>query len=110
MKRYFLAILAVTGLLLTSCEKCRECSCESTTVYEFEEGFDESVESSIRSGYDKEFAEDYPDSEEEICEKRGKFDDAKAAYESKSIVIFEDDNVQGYDWSVNFNRSCYCED
>ncbi|NQV53725.1 MAG: hypothetical protein HQ500_11105 [Flavobacteriales bacterium] len=110
MKRLLLGLTVVLGISLVSCEKCRECACESTTEYYFEDGFDAGIESSIRDAYDKEFDEDYPAFSEELCESRGKFDDAKAEFESKSTVISDGDAVQGYDWSVDFSRSCSCED
>lgn len=104
-------MLAVLGMTFTSCEKCTTCSCTNETTWEFENGFDATVEDAIVTAYEKEIDEDYGEiAPTELCATRGDFDGEVAAFEGQSHIISEGDNVQGYDWSLDFSRSCTCEE
>ena len=110
MKRLLFGFLAVLGITFTSCEKCSTCTCESTYTFEFSENIDASTQNVLETAYTNEFNEDYPELSEEICTKRGQHNDSIAAFEAKSYQVYEENQFQGYEWTVDFDRVCTCTD
>lgn len=105
-------ILAGAALIgFTSCEKCADCACSYVGEYTFEDGFNSDIETSVRSTLDQAALSNYPVTEEEVCSKRGEFDDEISDYEAMSKT-FTDQGTdgQGNEWTYKATYTCSCEE
>lgn len=110
MKRFIFsaAILALLGL--SSCEKCTDCYCVSSSSFDFDAGIPESTKNAIESDVEAGFTNTYPETTDEICEKRGDFDGAVSDYEAESASFTDQGVTGGLNWAFSANYSCTCED
>lgn len=109
MKKLALFLAATSLVALTSCDKCTDCSCTYSSAYTFETDFSSTEEANIRSEYNQYGAATYPETSEEICDKRGDFDNTIAAYEEKSATFTDDGTREGKAWSVLGTYTCSCD-
>ena len=110
MRTFLLSAAALLVVGITSCEKCADCTCSGTWVYDFDNGISAENESIIRNIYDAEFQSDYADKSEEICFRRGEFDQEVEAYREEQRVNFSDQSTTqgGLPWSVSGVYECIC--
>ena len=110
MKRFIFSAVILAILGLSSCEKCTDCSCSSSSAFDFDPGIPESTKSTIESEIEAGFNNTYPETTDEICEKRGDFDGAVIDYEAESASFTDQGVTGGLNWSFSANYSCICED
>lgn len=109
MKTIYLSFVACLLLALTSCEKCADCTCSGSWVYDFDPGISAENESIIRNTYNAEFESDYVDKSEEVCSTRRNYDEDIEAYLAEENIDFSDQStVQGLPWSVSGLYRCIC--
>lgn len=109
MKRIAFAIASLFLIALTSCEKCADCTCTGSWVYDFDPGISAENESIIRNTYNAEFESDYVDKSEEVCSTGRNYDEDIQAYIDEESIDFSDEStVQGLPWSVSGLYRCTC--
>jgi hypothetical protein len=106
MNKLFFAAIAAFAFTLTSCQKCTDCACVGNNTFEFADGMPQADQDFITDVY----TQDYQDNSQELCEKRGDFDDAVSSYEASSLSFEESQTYQGNDWSLKASYDCTCEE
>lgn len=105
MKTYLLALAAITTIGLTSCNKCSDCACAGTNTFTFEESMPEEDQDFITQSY----TQNYQETSEELCSKRGDHEEAVAAYEAQSVEYNESSTYNGNEWTLEAKYDCTCE-
>ncbi len=98
-------IMAILGFGLASCEKCIDCTCVGTNEFEFESGFSAEDQSTIETAYTR----DFEDTSESFCDRsQDEVDAFEDEWETKTRSFFEEQVLNGLDWSVQSDYICSC--
>lgn len=106
MKTPILYLTAIICLSFASCQKCTDCKCTESIVFDFSDSISQSDQTILENAYSTNFE----DKSEEVCASRGEFDDEVAAWEEQSTEFNESNIWGGEEWSVAISYDCTCEE
>ena len=101
-------LLFLAAIGLQSCKKCADCKCEGATEFTFSDSISTANKDLVQTTYNTDFDKNYPEDSQELCEKRGDYDDAVAAYTEKSNSYEENQKIGGFPWSLKATYDCTC--
>ncbi|MEZ4722053.1 MAG: hypothetical protein R2813_09290 [Flavobacteriales bacterium] len=98
---------ALVLIFSSACEKCADCSCTGSYVFDFDDAIPTETQQTIEEAYISKFP---ADDSEEICGKKKDLELDTAAYVLKSDSAFTRTYKYGQDinYTVTFNYPCKC--
>jgi hypothetical protein len=105
MKTKLILFIAILGFGMASCEKCTDCTCVGSNVFEFDPGITADERANIEELYTQEFE----DSAETFCDNsQDEVDAYEDEWETKSRSFDESQVLNGNAWSIDADYVCTC--